>query len=218
MWPLGKANPPSMVRPSAGLSSVVQTPVRPGPTTASTASLRRPNSRHTALSAKARTTTDGGEPRDAARRTSHSVRGTQRIDNRVHPRIDRARGRGARVAQCEHGEHDHGNHDEHGHGTAQWAGHEQRQRVRWRRSSRPRIPVASAIERSNSRAASARTIPARPSDTSRRSAGGWPSSANQPSAASTVGFSTAHDGNSPTTTDWARSLVRRAHTSATSAK
>ena len=79
-------------------------------------------------------------------------------------------------------------------------------------------PGASRYERSNSRAASARTIPARPSETSRRRAGGCDSSASQASAASTVALSTAHDGNSPTTTDWARSLVRRDHTSATSAK
>ena len=44
-------------------------------------------------------------------------------------------------------------------------------------------------ERSNSRAASARTIPARPSDTSRRRAGGCDSSASQASAASTVDLS-----------------------------
>ena len=42
------------------------------------------------------------------------MRGSQRIDNRVHPRVNHARCRSACVAQCEHGEHDHGNHDEQG--------------------------------------------------------------------------------------------------------
>jgi branched-chain amino acid transport system permease protein len=66
-------------------------------------------------------------------------------------------------------------------------------------------------------AARARTIPARPSDTSLRKEVGR-SPANQVSAASTPRLSTAHDGYMPTTIGCARSLERRRHTSSISAK
>ena len=77
-----------------------------------------------------------------------------------------------------------------------------------------RRPAASA---SRSRLRSARAIPSRPSNTSRRSGGGWSASASQPSAAATVRGSTT-GGTRDCAPLFAIPPRRRSHTGRMSAK